>query len=275
MSPLLGKLPDELASRVRTVRLGGSDNLADRVPALLAHPNWQRPAPTVIWMHGRTANKELDPGRYLRWIRLGIAACAIDLPGHGERAKPELARLQTTEGILDLIHAALSDVDHVVEALADPSFAGVFDLDRLGIGGMSAGGMVTLRKLCERHDFRCASVEATTGDLRAMYERASDSLGFDAARLRGLDPASRLASWKPLPLLVSHSEADRIVPFEHQRAFVESLRNHYRARGVPDSLIELRTWPETGAPDEHIGFGRFSNDAKNAQADFFKRHLLP
>jgi len=34
-------------------------------------------------MHGRTANKELDPGRYLRLIRAGIAVCAIDLPGHG------------------------------------------------------------------------------------------------------------------------------------------------------------------------------------------------
>ena len=41
------------------------------------------------------------------------------------------------------------------------------------------------------------------------------------------------------------------------------------------SLIELKTWPTTGAPNEHIGFGRFSNDAKNAQTDFLRRHLMP
>jgi len=34
------------------------------------------------------------------------------------------------------------------------------------------------------------------------------------------------------------------------------------------------TWPTTGAPDEHIGFGLKSNDAKNAQTDFLKRWLI-
>jgi hypothetical protein len=37
----------------------------------------------------------------------------------------------------------------------------------------------------------------------------------------------------------------------------------------------LVTWPSTGAPHEHLGFGRVANDAKNLQTAFFKRHLLP
>jgi len=72
------RLPSSLASRAKSVRFGD-------VPALLAHPDWETPAPVVLWMHGRTVSKELDPGRYLRWVRAGIAACAVDLPGHGER----------------------------------------------------------------------------------------------------------------------------------------------------------------------------------------------
>ena len=44
--------------------------------------------------------------------------------------------------------------------------------------------------------------------------------------------------------------------------------------GVAESLVELHTWDETGAPEEHIGFGRFSNDAKNMQTAFFVKHLI-
>ena len=85
------QFPSYLAERSRTYKFG-------EIPVLLAHPDWDRPAPVVLWMHGRTANKELDPGRYLRWIRAGFAACALDLPGHGERAAPELQASERTAG---------------------------------------------------------------------------------------------------------------------------------------------------------------------------------
>ena len=32
---------------------------------------------------------------------------------------------------------------------------------------------------------------------------------------------------------------------------------------------------ETGAPHEHLGFGRRSNDVKNREVEFLRRHLLP
>src|SRR5262245_11172372 len=75
------QMPSALRANARWQRLGPSD-----IPALLVHPDWNsgQPAPMVLWMHGRTVNKELDPGRYLRWMRAGIGACAVDLPGHGE-----------------------------------------------------------------------------------------------------------------------------------------------------------------------------------------------
>src|SRR5258705_8599575 len=124
------RFPADLARRARSVRLGPSN-----IPTLLAHPDWATPAPTVLWLHGRSVNKELDPGRYLRWVRTGIAACAIDLPGHGERAVPEM---QQPARSLDVLDQVIPEIDQVIEALADPSHGGVFHLDRLGIRGMSA-----------------------------------------------------------------------------------------------------------------------------------------
>ncbi len=264
------RLPRALEDKSRTVRLGPSD-----IPALIAHPDWERPAPCVIWLHGRTAHKELDSGRYLRWIRAGIAACAIDLPGHGERGEGA----HDPANSLGTLGQLLPEIDQVVAALGSGEYADVMDASRLGLGGMSLGGMGALRRLCDEHPFVCAAVEATSGSLRDLYFPRAGAKGapwnveHDAARVRPLDPIEHLETWRPIPLLVLHSEADVMVPWDAQRRFVEALGQRYRTAGADDGLIEVTTWPETGAPSEHLGFGRHANDAKNLQTDFLRRRL--
>ncbi len=260
MSRRLKNMPASLLRQSRFVKLG-----SERIPALLAHPDWDRPAPVVLWMHGRTAYKELDPGRYLRWMRRGVAACAIDLPGHGERRDE---RLQSAASTLRVVEQAVEEIDLVVEALADPGFESVFDTDRMGVGGMSAGGMAALRRCCEPHAFRCVAVESTMGDLKKadFAGRASDSL------IERLDPMRHLDGWRPIPALALHSEADAWAPVESIRSFFDELRR--RSPHLDPDAVRLATWPETGAPNEHAGFGRVANEAKNIQTEFLARHLL-
>ncbi len=259
------QLPTALAQQTKIVRLG-----ATGVPALLAHPDWQTPAPTVIWMHGRTVDKTLDNGRYLRWIRAGIAACAIDLPGHGDRLDLDRQRPDNTPGVIEEV---VNEIDHVIEALADPMWNGVFDTDRLAIGGMSAGGMATLRRLCDTHPFTCAAVESTAGNLSLLYSQPAWP-DHDQAQVAHIDPMQHLSSWRPIPLLVLHSEADRVVPLECITTFLDALRPNYQTANMPDA-IALKTWPTTGAPDEHSGFGRVAAEAKSLQVDFLTKHLKP
>jgi len=268
------QFPQALAMQARGARLGPA-----QVPAMLAHPDWASPRPVVIWMHGRTVNKELDPGRYLRWIRAGIAACAIDLPGHGERSEPDRQR---PEGTLGVLRQMIGEIDGVLAALRAPEWNGAFDLTRVAIGGMSAGGMATLRRLCDPHPFTCAAVECTTGNLGELYHPREGRPGWpvrhDPAEVRELDPMEHLAGdgtggWRAIPLLVLHGEKDRVIPIEGQRRFVEALRARYAELGASPSLVEFRAFPENGSPDEHAGFGKYSNDAKNAQVEFFKRTL--
>ncbi|MDX9911838.1 MAG: acetylxylan esterase [Phycisphaerales bacterium] len=305
-------LPSGLRDAAKMVRLSGD------IPALVASPDWSRPVPMVLWLHGRTAYKELDPGRYLRWLRAGLGLCAIDLPGHGERddASPEMQKPART---LEVIARSIGEIDGVVRELTRDGFARahaidgatdgpVFDAERLAIGGMSLGGMIALRRLCDPHPFRCAAVEATTGWLMEMYhpggngpdrqmgkgpnqggegdasERgAGEWAGLDRVdpphphereNLAPLDPMSNLDAWRPIPLLAVHSEADALVPWRAQRGFLDRLRARYGELGADPALVEQLTWPETGAPQEHLGFGRFSNDSKNAQTAFLARHLL-
>ncbi|MCA9300141.1 MAG: alpha/beta fold hydrolase [Phycisphaerales bacterium] len=250
------QLPSTLRNASKSESLAG-------VPTLLAHPDWQDPAPFVFWMHGRTVHKELDPGRYLRWLRTGIATCAIDLPGHGERYEVDYHHPRRT---LDLLRQALGEIDEVIDALPD-----VFDRSRMAIGGMSAGGMVTLRRLCDPHDFVCATVEATTGNLQDLYHpdherNARWPVDHPPDAIAPPDPRRHLEGFRPIPLLALHTVTDEVVPWPVQKVFLDDLRQI-------DPHVEVHTFESTGAPDEHAGFGRFANDAKNLQVEFLERHL--
>jgi len=275
----LSALPAGLRTRTRFVRLA-EDVVEGGVPCLLAHPeeNWWEmespaPAPVVVWMHGRTVSKELDPGRYLRWVRAGIAACAIDMPGHGEREEPGAGEPDRVLEIAERV--ARVELDAVVRALGESRWRGAFDVERMGVGGMSLGGMTTMVRLCTEHGFRCATVEAAAGDFRAMTARpafggADGTMTEIAARL---NPATHLDGWRPVPFLALHSEKDEWVPVEGIRSFVGALREHYAAQGADAESARLVTWERTGAPYEHVGFGRMSNEAKNVQTEFLRGAL--
>lgn len=255
-------MPQSVLRIARFMRLGGD------VPALLVHPHWNAelgrttaPAPVLVWMHGRTVNKELDPGRYLRLARAGVATCALDLPGHGERLDPTR---QGPEATLGVVEQMVSELDGVVADLRSmPDFEG----EPMAIGGMSAGGMATLVRLTSPHEFAAALVESTTGDLRAQATRSP----FDAAHAARLDPATHLHEWKDVPLLGLHSQLDEWVPIGPQRAFFQALA----ARSAHPDRIRLHEFDQTGAPFEHSGFGRRANEAKDLGTRFLAEHLRP
>ncbi len=264
-------MPRSLREKARVIRVDGD------IPVLLAHPDWETPAPTCLWLHGRTVYKELDPGRYLRWLRSGIATCAIDLPGHGDRFDETLQQPTHT---LDVLEQTIQEIDVVVQALQQADLQGLFDPNRIAIGGMSAGGMAVLRRLCDNHPFRAVSVEATTGWLTELYYPTLDGhagtpwgVQHPRDRLATLDPNEHIANWRPIPMLALHTEADEMVPWPSQREYLQRLRQHYEQAGADPELIQIQTWPETGAPSEHIGFGREAAKAKDMQTKFLATNL--
>lgn len=240
------------------------------VPALIAHPDWATPGPALVWMHGRTAFKELDAGRYLRCVRAGIAAVALDLPMHGERAEPDGDKPAST---LRVVARMVGEIDGVVSALLEGPGRGVIDGQRIALGGMSAGGMATLRRICDAHPFVAAHVEGTTGDLRGLYAsgpspmRANHEPGVIAA----LDPSQHLAGFRPIPLQALHATGDRVVAISLQRGFLDRLRAHYSAAGADAGMVTLVEFSDTGAPEEHAGFGRSGHAAKEAMVEFLRR----
>jgi alpha-beta hydrolase superfamily lysophospholipase len=256
MPKLDGSLPSSLKALSRYARLGPD------VPALVVRPEESAdgPAPWLLWMHGRTASKELDPGRYLRLARAGIGCCSIDLPGHGERLEEQTLAPDASLGILEQV---VTEIDEVITEVAREE---TFDPQRVAIGGMSLGGMATMVRLCRPHQFKAAIVEASSGNWSFQHHRQFTDPDAAAA----LDPITHLKSWREIPFLAVHSRHDEWVSWEGQLEFLEALRSRYKH----PELIEQCLFERTGAPFEHLGFGQSTNEAKNTEIDFLKRHLF-
>jgi len=279
LTPNRDSLPTALKRNTRWTTVGDAD-----IPVMTVHPRREAmeasdvaddlegesgaEVPLVIWFHGRTANKELDSGRYLRWMRAGFGACAVDLPGHGERF---IEQLQQPEATLEVVEQMVDEVDSVVAAIREAagdqaSPLGGFNPARIAIGGMSAGGMVALARLCRPHQFVAASVEATTGSWSWQGHRAMHHPIISER----LNPITHLNRWAEVPLLAIHSKGDEWVAYDGQVEFLDALRMRYD----DPQLIELLAFEETGAPSEHLGFGRCAAEAKDRQVEFFRRTLL-
>ncbi len=245
--------------------------LGDDVPALVVHPDFETPCPWVLWLHGRTVYKELDPGRYNRWVRAGIGAIAIDLPGHGERYEEGG---HSPDRTVDTLTRCIPEIDGILDSVGE---LGCFDMTKSAMGGMSAGGMVTARRFCDQHPFLGASLECTTGDLLGLYfpEHLPSGAGIwrvhhDRAAVEAIDTPTHLDGFRPVPLLAMHNVGDELVPIGVQRGFIEKLRNHYVAQGADPEMLELVEFEDTGAIQEHAGFGKFATQAKDMQLAFFK-----
>lgn len=210
-------------------------------------------------MHGRSVNKELDPGRYQRLLRLGIACVAVDLPDHGERRSVKVVDAGSS---LQVIAQMVSEIDAVVDAAHE---LGGLDLERMAIGGMSAGGMAALARLCRPHRFCAAVVECATGSWRWQ----ENLVRSDPALAAALNPIDHVDTWRAIPLLVLHNLLDEWIPIAGQEEFVEAVRS----RTARPDLVQMHVYDKTDAPNEHAGFGRKGADAKDRVAAFLESAL--
>jgi pimeloyl-ACP methyl ester carboxylesterase len=231
------------------------------IPTLLVRQDDQ-PRPFILWLHGRTADKELDSGRYLRYVRRGINVCAIDLPGHGERF---VSTLQDPQQIIAVIQQVVGEIDELLERLED---VGGFNLNKVAIGGMSAGGIASTLRLLRSHPFKAVVLEASMGSWGEKRDHPMFS-GLSEEQFNALNPVENLDTWSDIPLLAFHNRHDQWIPYTAQSAFIHALKHRY---DDPD-LIELVSFDHTGATHEHMGFGRQSAFVKEVQVEFVARHL--
>lgn len=222
--------------------------------------------PTIFFHHGFTSSKEIYSYFGYLLAQVGYRVIVPDAPLHGARADGDENRLlanfwQILQGNVDELGTLKESF--VSRGLADPT--------RLGVGGVSMGGMVTMASLVRYPWIKAAACLMGSGYFNALSEHlfpaydtgdAAQREAFQRAHapLMSWDISGKTAQLADRPLFVWHGEEDDVVPFgESQR-----LRDEMINSGNDANLTFLA---EAGA--KH----RVSVHASAEATAFFHQHL--
>lgn len=205
--------------------------------------------PLIVYYHGWQSSKELTltQGRYL--AREGFRVILPDAYNHGRRKQPltDIPSLTFWQSI----HTNLFEFGYIVDSLQKLNLAD----DRIGVGGVSMGGMTTAALLTNHPEIKAAACVMGTPKLVAYRDR----IFKHASEMDRFFPEDykKLLSWIPeydlslqpekiagRPLLFWHGRQDVIVPYRHVLEFIEENKNQHSIQFIDDEEEHL-VRPET------------------------------
>lgn len=200
------------------------------VPVVLRTPGGG-PHPCVVLVPGLEATKEELHDWERHFLDRGMGVAAIDGPGQGELAHRALDPPQY-----------VAAVSAVVDRLsADPAV----DATRIGILGVSLGGLLASMVAAHEHRLAAAVEVGGTFDTESRWERANAlSRRGHQFITKSVDEESTrrtVAAWTMAPIagqiecpfLVVHGELDTIVPLDQAEAYAKAVP-HAQLVVVPD-----------------------------------------
>jgi dipeptidyl aminopeptidase/acylaminoacyl peptidase len=216
----------------------------------------EQPLPTIFFFHGfNTSSKEVTS--YFGYM-LALAGFRVVLPEadlHGQRFDGD--REARFGRFWEIVARSIEELpryrDHYVRR-------GLVDGDRIGIGGTSMGGMVTLGAMVRHPWVRAAASYMGSGYFLDLSHTLNPPRGAVDDVLRQFDAANHLERLGDRPLFVWHGERDDVVPF----AEAARLRSELAAHGL-DRHLEFVSEP--------LGVHRVTHDAAAAGVQFFGRNL--
>jgi len=222
--------------------------------------------PTIFIHHGFTSSKEIYSYFGYLLAQEGYRVIVPDAPLHGARSDGDESRLLAN--FWSILQSNIDELGILKESFVS---RGLADPGRLGVGGVSMGGMVTMASLVRFPWIKVAACLMGSGYFNALSETlypaydtgsAAQREAFQHAHapLLSWDISTKTARLAERPLFVWHGEEDDVVPFaESQR-----LRDEMKASGHDANLTFLA---EPGA--KH----RVSVHASAQATAFFAKHL--
>lgn len=193
----------------------------DEIPVLQVSPAGKETEklPLVVFMHGVTGNKEVMAYVLALIADAGYKAVSFDLPGHGER----------TDGprmFLDVLEEGTKDLDKLLDYYVMTGWA---DTEHLGIGGFSAGGIVTYEYgMTGKYHPEILLPVSTVADWNAMqgsgllklcYENSQiiDPIKSEEEVNRQLvldNPYGNVSRLKDVTILIAHGKKDPVFSYQ-------------------------------------------------------------
>jgi dipeptidyl aminopeptidase/acylaminoacyl peptidase len=197
-------------------------------------PDGRGPFPTVLFLHGFTGNKAESHRLFVQQARAlaqaGIAGLRFDFRGSGDSAG-EFSEM-TVAGERADARAAMRWLKRKAAV----------DARRIGILGMSMGGMIAAFTVAEHPEIRAAAFWNPVAFPAALRDRrrtpesdaqlreygVANNAGYAVgaaflAELDGLDPVSALAPTRT-PVLIVGGTGDEAVPITEGRAYTNAIR---------------------------------------------------
>jgi uncharacterized protein len=195
-------------------------------PALIARPSSAcLPLPTVLWFHGFTAGKATHRPELATLAEAGFLAVGVDAAGHGERRLPDFEeRFAGTKDEDDrefyaLVAETAAEVPGIVDLLCGEGLA---DEGRIGVAGVSMGGMITYGAVAVDPRIRAA-----------VALLASQEWPHPAS------PHLEIERFFPTALLSITAGQDETVSPTAARAFHSNLEERYRQHPERLRYVEL------------------------------------
>lgn len=228
------------------MKLSIEEHIVGTIPLLEVVPADQKnkKLPLIIYYHGWQSQKELTltQGRYL--AREGFRVLLPHAFNHGKRKNPMTDIPSLT--FWQSIHTNLFEFGYLVDALQKRGLAD----DRIGVGGVSMGGMTTSALLTRHPEIKAAACVMGTPKLVAYRER----IFKHASQMERFFPEdyNHLLKWIPeydlslqpekingRPLLFWHGKQDVVVPYKHVVEFIEENRDKKNIQFINDDEAHL------------------------------------
>ena len=182
--------------------------------------------PLIVYYHGWQSSKELVLTQGRRLATAGFRVLLPDAANHGDRKQP-ITKIPSLT-FWQSIHTNLFEFGYIINHFEK---LGLVD-DRIGVGGVSMGGMTTCALLTHHPEIKVAA--CVMGSPKPVAYR--DRIQKHASELNRYMPKDYLdlLTWIPdydlslntetlgdRPLYIWHGKQDVIVPYAHAREFVE------------------------------------------------------
>lgn len=211
-----------------------------RIPALIVRSGGRSGAlPTVLWLHGFGADKEVHVPELCRFAAAGLLAVGIDAVGHGQRRFAGLpsqfsrSSPASVEGFDLCVSQTVAELPDLIDLLVG---RGSSDPARIAVAGVSMGACMVYAAVADE-----PRISVAVAMLGSPERPLSDA---------GRRPGERFF---PTALLSITAGQDAVVPPDAARALHQRLESCYRARPERLSYCEIPGASHFLQPEEWDG----------------------
>lgn len=213
------------------------------------NPEADQKLPLVLIMHGFSGRKEHCFSQSYQLAQRGYYAVSIDLYLHGEAGDGEFIPAQVSPRLDEVLACSMEYIERLVSFYAEDCIA---DGSRIGLLGLSLGGVVMYRYLPRRHSHVRAAVAQIAGaapfwsiTIRKIMQHYPE-FGVTEAMVAVVEQRTStevfLEGVSDFPLLMQYGQADPIVPIEEVRRVYQQIKDRY----TRPELLELIEYPQIG-----------------------------